>query len=172
MLASCSWPRRDSSSFFLQHFRDTHSCSVFCNLFNFSDGSLSSSFTVSSTMPRKIRHTAGPSCLVNARGMLSILQVYTNSARLRSHSLVPGAPAVMKSSRKWSRYDTPRCIAIHWRASATALKILGAERRPKGRVVSTYRQPSHSIPISQKTIPIAFIDRNILQHYRRALYQQ
>ena len=43
---------------------------------------------------------------------------------------------------------TPSCLAIYSTASATAVKILGADLKPNGRAVSMYRDPSHCLPIS------------------------
>ena len=52
---------------------------------------------------------------------------------------------MIKSSRKCLRYVAPLYFAIHSRASAKELKILGAEWSPKENTVSIYRAPFHVV---------------------------
>ena len=72
-------------------------------------------------------------------------------------SLLLGLPRVMKSSIKCSTNDTPKCWAIHWRTSAISiqLKILGAERKPKGRAMSNIQLISSQ---HTKKVPIMWVD--------------
>lgn len=86
-----------------------------------------------------------PSCFIKVRGIFSIWQVFTRNVKLRLHSSLPREPRVIKLLSGEGRRP-PLCFAIYWRASAIPFKILGADLRPKGRAVSTYRWPFHSIP--------------------------
>ena len=45
-------------------------------------------------------------------------------------------------------YSTPFCAMHYSSASATALKIFGAEQRTNGSMLSTYTAPLHCIPSS------------------------
>lgn len=43
-------------------------------------------------------------------------------------------------------FDTPICLRIHSRVSATAVSIFGADRSPNGGVLSTKWEPFQEIP--------------------------
>ena len=79
ILASCSNPIKDSSSFLVQHLRLVQVDSVPFNLISFERGSRSCRRRVSSSMPRNTRHVDGPSSFDKASGSLRILQVSISS---------------------------------------------------------------------------------------------
>ena len=71
-----------------------------------------------------------------------------NTARAddRTSVLFSGDIRVRKSSRKFDTNRIPAPYRAHVIMSATAEKILGTERRPNGRTLSTNVCPSHVMP--------------------------
>ena len=65
-LASCRYPTRDWRSCFLQHFNLDQRESIHFRRVSFSCGRRRTIDSVSNSMPRKVRHVAGPSCLSTA----------------------------------------------------------------------------------------------------------
>ena len=99
VLACWSWPIRDSSSRFEHLFLPLHTAIVSCSRLSFSAGRRNSCFTVSISMPKKVRMVAGPSHLARANGTPNSLKICNMTWKLRSHSSESGAPDVKKSSK-------------------------------------------------------------------------
>ena len=80
--------------------------------------------TVSSSIPRNVCIGVGPSNL----------------------SMVIGTFEFLNLTSSLCRCATPSLLIIHCIASATAVKIFGADLRPKESAASTYTISSHFIP--------------------------
>ena len=81
-VACCRCPIRESSSFFRQDFFPCHSVIIPPNRCSFSSGRRSSSFIVSSTIPRNAKSVAGPSSLLYARGTPSLTRFLSQLEQL------------------------------------------------------------------------------------------
>ena len=88
-------------------------------------------------IPRKVRDVVEAPVFSSATGMPRYVQAARMISSRREQMSDAGGPAVKKSSRRWIRSEMPNSSRqIHSNASATWLKMKGAERRPKGNTRS------------------------------------
>ena len=95
----CSFPTRDCSSVFVQNFLPSHSATKALRSLSLPLGSRRIIACVSSSIPRKVRVTAGPSNFSMAIGIRSLSKMFSSLRRSSSHWSELGAATIRKSSR-------------------------------------------------------------------------
>ena len=139
----CNDPIKDSSSLHVQDFRHSHCVRVSRSLFNFSSGSLNSWLLVSMVVPRNVMTELGHSCFPDANGTPRSLQTLWSIWRLYPHTSELDGPRTIKSSTLPAPLLLPCTILKYllW-----AMKIFGADCKPKGNLESTYIWSFQHIP--------------------------
>ena len=150
-LAWASFPSRNSNSVLVQAFRPAHVPIRCWSSSNIPAGNQITKEAESSSNLRRVIWHQGPSNVSEATGRPSRSKTQSKVVRALEHSDEAGPPTSKKSFKQWMTNWTPSYLIIHSTALAMAVKILGADLSPKGRAVSIYRSPSHSMPISHQS---------------------
>ena len=98
--------------------------------------------------PRKVSIGAGPCTFSGAIGTPNVRQVAKVVWSWLAQLVLPAGPMNRKSFGWCSGCCTPLQCIDHRSVSATAENIFGAERSPKGRVVSRKTELCHLMPSS------------------------